>query len=521
MAWTREKGKTKMIKTIETGSLTARHICKMFRSSRSRTLQTALVFHVLSLLLSTCLGYPQFSEQNSVFSLQTIAVDAQRDTVFIGSVNRVYKLNSNLSLEQETVTGPVQDSPECWPRSVGCPSAVPTDNYNKVLLVDDDRLVICGTVYQGVCDVLTVDTLSVLSNSSMTEVSVNTDYGTTVAFIGNGPGDVKTLYVGSSSSEWARGNVWTMSSRQLPSDLSSPSLFQVYNGGGPQENPSLIRIPAGTINDSPIIQKFNITYISGFEANGFSYFIALQPKIPETPSPYFTKLARVCQQDDHFYSYIELPLHCYVYGDDERTLYNLAQSAYVGTVGSDLGSDDLQPGSEVLYVVFAQSDGTNSKVPSDKSAVCIYPLSALDLAFWERRLGCAQKETDRTDIDWLGSVNCGTSNSMISTINSTGPSYCHMNENNSPLGGNSFIGARAVYTHSSVLTSIAATVHRDQTVIFLGDQEGQLKKLWLVDSSTASLYEELTIDPDGGMVQNGMVLTPDENHVYVMTETKV
>lgn len=42
-----------------------------------------------------------------------------------------------------------------------------------------------------------------------------------------------------------------------------------------------------------------------------------------------------------------------------------------------------------------------------------------------------------------------------------------------------------------------------------------------MDSSTAKLYEEMTIDADGGMVQNGMVLTPDENHVYVMTETKV
>ena len=55
-----------------------------------------------------------------------------------------------------------------------------------------------------------------------------------------------------------------------------------------------------------------------------------------------------------------------------------------------------------------------------------------------------------------------------------------MDNNNAPLGGEFPIEARAVYTHSSVLTSIAATVHREQTIIFLGDEGGQLKKVHII-----------------------------------------
>ena len=361
-------------------------------------------------------AFPQFTEENTGASLQTLAIDAHTNAIFVGSMNRVYKLRSNLTLEKEVVTGPKLDDLGCHPPRTACPQNSPIDNFNKVLLVDGDQLIVCGTVYQGVCDILSVSSLDVLSNSSRTEISVNTEYGTTVAYIGNGPQDQKTLYVGSSSSEWVIASIdgqWTISSRQLPADLTSSSLFELYNGdvNSGEKDPTIIRIPSGLGSAN---QAFNITYVAGFAANGFSYFVALQPKLPSIPSQYYTKLARVCQDDDHFYSYIELPLHCYGYTTEGRFLYNVAQSAYVGTVGSDLGSPDLQPGTEVLYVVFTQADDM-TLTPKAKSAVCMYPLSVVDNAFWRRRLGCAQQETDNTEINWLGSNSCGTSASMVST----------------------------------------------------------------------------------------------------------
>ncbi|XP_071486237.1 plexin-A2-like [Diadema antillarum] len=506
----------------EGGGHSKRHICKTVIPVIRRTMPLILLLSLLSSLLKPILAYPQFSEQTAGLSPQNIAVDSQSGAVYVGSINRVYRLDSNLTVEAAMVTGPVLDSPECYPGQIDCLTKTMTDNVNKVLIADDDRLIVCGTIYQGVCDILSADTLGILYNSSTTEISVNTEYGTTVAFVGDGPSNMKTLYVGSSTSQWLRGSPWTVSSRQLPSDLSSPDLFRVYNGQQvTATNPSQIAIPPETISRSPPSQIFNISYVAGFAAGGFSYFVAIQPQIFDSPSEYFTKIARVCQQDDHFYSYIELPLQCSVQSGSTVTLYNLAQSAYLGTVGSDLGSSTLQPGTDVLFVLFAKSDGMTD-IPDAESAVCMYPLSAIDTEYWRRRLGCANRETHRTDIDWSGSTECRTSADMKSLINRTGPGYCHLDDSIHPLGGqNHPIEARAIYTHSSSLTSVAATVHRSETVIFLGDQDGNLKKLRLKDAATAELYEEMEIDSDGGMVRNGMVLTPDQDHLYVMTETKI
>ncbi len=73
-------------------------------------------------------------------------------TVYVGGVNILYQLSSELELQVTVETGPEEDS--C--PSVDCYDVIPktlTDNVNKALVIDyeNERLIACGTLYQGTC----------------------------------------------------------------------------------------------------------------------------------------------------------------------------------------------------------------------------------------------------------------------------------------------------------------------------------------------------------------------------------
>ena len=56
-------------------------------------------------------------------------------------------------------------------------------------------------------------------------------------------------------------------------------------------------------------ERYPINYIFGFSSEGFSYFLTTQME-ESSPSPFETKLVRVCQGDPDYYSYTEVPLVC-------------------------------------------------------------------------------------------------------------------------------------------------------------------------------------------------------------------
>jgi len=72
-------------------------------------------------------------------SLRHLAVDAQSGTVYVGAVNHIYQLSSNLSLVVDVRTGPKEDNKDCtnfnWTTGqLDCnnlPTSL-TDNYNQV-----------------------------------------------------------------------------------------------------------------------------------------------------------------------------------------------------------------------------------------------------------------------------------------------------------------------------------------------------------------------------------------------------
>jgi len=82
-----------------------------------------------------------------------LSFDFMNNVLFAGATNKILKLNENLRVLSEAVTGPVNDSPQC--HAGGCPEDIETslvNNYNKILVVSyahDGILISCGSIRQG------------------------------------------------------------------------------------------------------------------------------------------------------------------------------------------------------------------------------------------------------------------------------------------------------------------------------------------------------------------------------------
>ncbi|XP_044316616.1 plexin-B isoform X2 [Drosophila rhopaloa] len=82
-----------------------------------------------------------------------LSFDFMHNVLFAGATNKLLKLNENLRVLSEAVTGPLNDSPQC--HAGGCPDDIETtlvNNYNKILVVSyahDGILISCGSIRQG------------------------------------------------------------------------------------------------------------------------------------------------------------------------------------------------------------------------------------------------------------------------------------------------------------------------------------------------------------------------------------
>ncbi|XP_071817170.1 plexin-A4-like isoform X2 [Apostichopus japonicus] len=456
-------------------------------------------------------SYPQFSipiNSNSVFQNQFL--DPSDGSLYIGGLNYIYKLNSDLHLIQSEQTGPVDDSPECRPPPFNCeePKTI-TDNYNKVILVHQNSLITCGSIYQGTCRIRDPGSLNITFDDSIREVVPNTPSGLAVAFIANGATD-RVLYVASSYGDWLR-DVPTVSTRLISRSPPDDQLFKVTS------DHAEITIPPNIINVSPADQPFNISYIYGFTSGQFSYFAASQLRDYSTISRYTSKLVQLCHGDPNFNSYIELPLVCGGMNEDDD--YNLIQSAHLASLSLD-GDEELK---DVLVASFSKSESLTSSTPSSESAICIYSVDDINQAFYDRRLDCTQQGTDNTEISWAGSTACSVNEALFRRISQSSPSdYCHALEIQSPLGGENraiTISARPVYESTNYITAVAAVQHFETPVIFTGGDSGNFKKLRL-DGSSAEVYESLDLH-ETPVIRNGLLLSEDREFIFITSEDQI
>ncbi|XP_077862313.1 plexin-A2-like [Saccoglossus kowalevskii] len=462
---------------------------------------------------------------NKDIRLTRMVLDPNNGRLYVGSVNRLYKLTSDLETEKIESTGPRDDNPNCIPPDfVLCHSTlVSTNNINKILVIDTDnsQLITCGNVYRGSCETRDMDTLDLIEWYDRQVATTATD-GSTVAIIAHGPNNDNTglgpnvLYVGRSGipgeTRWI-----PLSSRLLPSSNNEDSFSILNDEIG---NAGLVQVKSDFFG---VNSDFNIDYISVFESNGFTYYVSVQPKIDTiTSGPFVTKIVQICQSCNKYKeTYIDLPLVC---KSSDGVDYNLAQSAYVTQAGDDLAENmnlDSNDNKDIVVVSFAEAEGT-SKIPTDKSAVCIYSIKKIREKFFDWLYMCASDINQPTGCAWSSTALedvCG--NTWLADV--IGVDLCACRDFGKMTCGTLNITETPCHTSSdSMITAVAALSHAGHTVIFTGNQDGHLKKLKVVNSNSALEYENIKVVHDNPeIVQNGLLFDAENNNIYVMSKRQI
>uniref|UniRef100_A0A8B9C1D0 Plexin-A4 n=1 Tax=Anser brachyrhynchus TaxID=132585 RepID=A0A8B9C1D0_9AVES len=121
-------------------------------------------FVYFSYNLIRLLPFITFTGDQAEGNFNHLVVDERTGHIYLGAVNRIYKLSSDLKVLVTHQTGPDEDNPKCYPPRIvqTCNEPLtPTNNINKMLLIDykENRLIACGSLYQGICKLLRLDDL--------------------------------------------------------------------------------------------------------------------------------------------------------------------------------------------------------------------------------------------------------------------------------------------------------------------------------------------------------------------------
>ncbi|XP_011902240.1 PREDICTED: plexin-A3 isoform X3 [Cercocebus atys] len=451
--------------------------------------------------------------------LTHLAVHRVTGEVFVGAVNRVFKLASNLTELRAHVTGPIEDNARCYPppsMRVCAHRLAPVDNINKLLLIDyaARRLVACGSIWQGICQFLRVDDLFKLGEphhrkehylsgaqepDSMAGVIVEQGQGPSKLFVGTAV-DGKSEYFP------------TLSSRKLISDEDSVDMFSlVYQD---EFVSSQIKIPSDTLSLYP---AFDIYYIYGFVSASFVYFLTLQLDTQQTlldtaGEKFFTsKIVRMCAGDSEFYSYVEFPIGCSWRGVE----YRLVQSAHLAKPGLLLAQALGVPADEdILFTIFSQGQ-KNRASPPRQTILCLFTLSNIN-AHIRRRIQSCYRGEGTLALPWLLNKELP----CINTPMQINGNFCGL-VLNQPLGGLHVIeGLPLLADSTDGMASVAAYTYRRHSVVFIGTRSGSLKKVRVDGSQDAHLYETVPV-VDGSPILRDLLFSPDHQHIYLLSEKQV
>uniref|UniRef100_A0A8C2U0E1 Plexin-A1 n=1 Tax=Coturnix japonica TaxID=93934 RepID=A0A8C2U0E1_COTJA len=457
------------------------------------------------------------------WSLTHLVVHNKTGEVYVGAVNRIYKLSNNLTLLRTHVTGPVEDNEKCYPPpSVqSCPHGlVTTNNVNKLLLVDysGNRLIACGSASQGICQFLRLDDLfklgephhrkehylsSVNESGTMSGVIIEVLNGQNKLFIGT-PIDGKSEYFP------------TLSSRKLMANEENAEMFGfVYQD---EFVSSQLKIPSDTLSKFP---TFDIYYIYSFSSEQFVYYLTLQldtqlTSPDSTGEQFFTsKIVRLCVDDPKFYSYVEFPIGCVQDGIE----YRLIQDAYLTKPGKALAKYlGISEREDILFTIFSQGQKNRVKPPKE-SVLCLFTLKKIKDKIKERIQSCYRGE-GKLSLPWLLNKELGCINSPLQIDDN----FCGQ-DFNQPLGGTVTIEGTPLFVDKEDgMTSVAAYDYRGQTVVFAGTRSGKIKKILVdlqADRKHQALQYENVVAHEGSSILRDLVLSPDRQHLYAMTEKQV
>uniref|UniRef100_A0A8C7ZNR2 Plexin-A1 n=1 Tax=Oryzias sinensis TaxID=183150 RepID=A0A8C7ZNR2_9TELE len=495
-------------------------MCPFARSAAFPGQRNLLLF--LGLLLIVCSSisggkppaFKRFAPPNCL--LTHLVIHNKTGEVYVGAVNRIFKLSSNLTELRSHMTGPVVDDEKCYPPpSVqSCPYQLSqTPNVNKLLLIDysQNRLIACGSTSQGICQFLRLNDLFKLGEPHHRKehyLSSVAESGTMSGVIISSPQNpVSKLFIGTpvdGKSEYFP----TLSSRKLMENEENADMFSfVYQD---EFVSSQLKIPSDTLSKFP---TFDIYYIYSFSSEQFVYYLTLQldtqlSSPDATGEQFFTsKIVRLCVDDPKFYSYVEFPIGCTKGG----TEYRLVQDAFLARPGRQLANSlGISENEDILFTIFSQGQKNRAKPPKE-SALCLFTLKKIKQKIKERIQSC-YRGGGKLSLPWLLNKELICINSPLQIDDD----FCGQ-DFNQPLGGTSPIEGVPLYIDKEDgMTSVAAYDYRGNTVAFVGTRNGKLKKV--LDGPPCHL---VTVSEGGSPLLRDMLFSPDLQHIYALTDRQV
>uniref|UniRef100_A0A671QJT2 Plexin A3 n=1 Tax=Sinocyclocheilus anshuiensis TaxID=1608454 RepID=A0A671QJT2_9TELE len=438
-------------------------------------------------------------------SLTHLTVHHKTGEVFIGAINRVYRLSANLTEMRSHQTGPVEDNAKCYPP----PSVRPctqklesTDNVNKLLLVDyaGNRLVACGSIWQGVCQFLRLEDLFKLGEPHHRKEhylsGAKEPDGMAGVVVGDDDGDLKKKKKG--DSRLFIGAAIDGKSEYFPT-LSSPWFTKM----------SLCPLKSRYLQTPCLnIPHSTSTTFTGSPA-ALTSISSLCNWIPSSPRLMRRARSSLPQKSS---------------GCAPMTLSSTpTSSSHLGAPRMAWNTDlSKPPTSTVLGRFWPRLSAflrTKMANPPRETVLCFFTLHQINLAMRERIKSCYRGE-GKLSLPWLLNKELP----CINTPKQIGDDFCGL-VLNQPLGGLRVIEGTPLFDdRTDGMASVAAYTYGGHSVVFVGTRSGHLKKI-RVDgipppSENALLYETVPV-VEGSPILRDMVFSPDYQYIYLLSDKQV
>ncbi|XP_045069099.1 plexin-B3-like [Coregonus clupeaformis] len=449
-------------------------------------------------------AFPHLSLDGS--PLSHLLLDPRSGQLYVGAVNHLYHLSPDLQVLSSSQTGPKLDSSECLPPILpkDCTTAQVTPNTNKILLLEEGlalagsevgarRLIVCGTLFQGICDKRSLGNVSEVlyqtTNPVDTQyVAANDPRVSTVGVVLNQKG-VGLMLVGRGYTSKGPSDIPPITTRRL-APSSSPAR-QAFS-----QDEELGKLVVGSYSE------YNNYFIYAHHHGDHVYFLFSRRDMWHRKE-YRTYVSRLCAGDRSFYSYVEVPLEC-------SGGYNLAQ-------GATLAKHQGRP---ALFVAMAAGQAS-TPTATGRSALCVYGMSEMDAALQRAQELCYTEGGTGSTGQQEAYIEYEVSSKCLRLPKDSLKDYpCGGEHTPSPIASAVPLSATPSLTRDTQLTAVTTATEAGHTIALLGDKNGWLHKVFLQPDTTGTLYRSVIVDEDSP-VNADLLLDQSGQNVYVLTDSKV
>ncbi|XP_062599244.1 plexin-B-like isoform X2 [Saccostrea cucullata] len=424
----------------------------------------------------TSIYIKQLLTENETGSLSHVVVTNQ--SLIIGATNVIYQMDLDLNLKIKIITGPQNDSQKCGINLDSCAvlnELSPMDNHNRILLLHSNQIVICGSIFQGKCEIRNVKNISEVIFIGNYPVVSNEIDAKTIAFITRvmnsaTRGTEPMIYVATEYTRFDKSRNSLEFNLRRYHPLVSTRLFDfqlrgkiVYETENKYEKPGLI------------------SYVHGFASGNYSY-IVLNERNPDDTSHY-SKIVHMCRRDDLLKTFLEIPLTC----KSNIKTFNFLKDAKIFKPGmillkslqevfSDLTSED-----DVIIGLFSQS-------VDNSSAICLFIMPEVTRKVLTNIKTCLNGSTEyAANLKYKNGLQC----TKLDVSSFTDDELLCSSSLNLIIDGKTPVVSAPVIQFPATEDnpeSLAVTITGEHTVVFLGTSYGHIKKVAKIPVQNCSQY---------------------------------